>query len=279
MSLRSYRLVEFVRARRRVLRRLVLTNSEGYWAEDGEFVSLARKHGAIRGSAGIGGGGAGCVLLGPRVLSMRFCAGARHAAPRCPPLSPPQISTWGPWASCSACWTTWKVGGGRAGAARRSRLAAAAQLLHLLHPLPCRAPDQALQRPVCGRLHACDYRHVQVGPWRLNAVGSSTPGARRCVPTSPACPPRRPSPPLQGPAQPGAGGRALPPVPQGPRRAGAPHSAAGAQHLRHAARGPVLCVRVGAGREVRGAGQTQRLPGGPAAGRCRARLALAGCAQ
>lgn len=40
VRLRCHRLVDFVRERRRVLRRLVLANSEGYWAEDGEFVPL-----------------------------------------------------------------------------------------------------------------------------------------------------------------------------------------------------------------------------------------------
>jgi hypothetical protein len=53
VRLRSYRLVEFVQARRRVLRRLVLTNSEGYWAEDGEFVPLANKHDFNLGTLGI----------------------------------------------------------------------------------------------------------------------------------------------------------------------------------------------------------------------------------
>lgn len=53
VRLRSHRLVDFVRARRRVLRRLVLVNSEGYWAEDGEFVPVNSKHSVNLGTLGI----------------------------------------------------------------------------------------------------------------------------------------------------------------------------------------------------------------------------------
>ncbi|KAI7842300.1 hypothetical protein COHA_003941 [Chlorella ohadii] len=53
VRLQSHRLVDFVRERRHVLRRLTLTNSEGYWADDGEFVALASKHTFNLGTLGI----------------------------------------------------------------------------------------------------------------------------------------------------------------------------------------------------------------------------------
>lgn len=53
VRLQSHRLVDFVRERRQVLRRLTLTNSEGYWADDGEFVPLSNKHSFNLGTLGI----------------------------------------------------------------------------------------------------------------------------------------------------------------------------------------------------------------------------------
>lgn len=53
VRLRSHRLVDFVRARRGVLRSLVLCHSEGFWGDDGEFVPLASKHDFSLGTLGI----------------------------------------------------------------------------------------------------------------------------------------------------------------------------------------------------------------------------------
>ncbi|KAL4445740.1 hypothetical protein ABPG77_008939 [Micractinium sp. CCAP 211/92] len=53
VRLQSHRLVEFVRARRGVLRRLTLTNSEGYFSEDGDFVPVNSKHNFNLGTLGI----------------------------------------------------------------------------------------------------------------------------------------------------------------------------------------------------------------------------------
>ncbi|KAL4425880.1 hypothetical protein ABPG75_009896 [Micractinium tetrahymenae] len=53
VRLQSHRLVEFVRARRGVLRSLTLANSEGYFSEDGEFVPVNNKHNFNLGTLGI----------------------------------------------------------------------------------------------------------------------------------------------------------------------------------------------------------------------------------
>jgi hypothetical protein len=53
VRLQSHRVVDFVRERHQVLRRLTLTNSEGYWADDGEFVAVASKHTFNLGTLGI----------------------------------------------------------------------------------------------------------------------------------------------------------------------------------------------------------------------------------
>lgn len=53
VRLQSQRIVDFARARRSVLRRLTLTNSEGYFSEDGEYVPLNNKHNFNLGTLGI----------------------------------------------------------------------------------------------------------------------------------------------------------------------------------------------------------------------------------
>ena len=171
VRLRCHRVVDFVRARRAVLRRLVLTNSEGYWAGGCSAAAAAR---------GMAPEGVLLALLRKpvymqcrRVCSCCFClpdmlsaALTCHCLPACLPACLPPLACRG-WGVCASGLQA-QLQPGHAGHAA-GHVAGGAH----------RAADHPLQRSLCQRLPAEHHRDAEVsrrgeGAGRLGGTPAAT---------------------------------------------------------------------------------------------------------